>query len=337
MIASAALALTLATTIAGSAPALEVVAHVRAGSTGDPACLHEAVTGFLAGRGIPVRWPADDAAPRADSPPELPRRLTLEIDLTEPARAALSFEDSAGGPKQLREVALERGLDQVGCESLSDVIEASVLALAATPHVVAAPPAAVAAAPLDPPAPVVSIARAPRPDAALDGDRRVLAIAYTLEPVASDVLQSGVELAFGSRPKRYRRRDWMRVSYAFPVTVDAGGASARWQSLSTAWTTSFSNRGPRTWFELAGFMGIGFTFVETRAQGGVASSHTQVGPLFGSDFTVGSRIADHAALYATLRFAFVPTEPVTLEANGVQVFQSWWMFHPSLVVGARWQ
>jgi hypothetical protein len=197
------------------------------------------------------------------------------------------------------------------------------------------------AAPLTPTAPPVSVARQARADAALDGDRPVLALAYTVEPVASDVLQSGVELAFGSPPRRYRRRDWLRLSYGFPATIDADLASLRWQSLAAAWATSFSSRGPRTWFELAGFMGVGFTFTEARLLAGSAPAPadtklTQFGFLFGSDFTLASRIARHAALYATLRFSFIPVEPVTLQADGKQVFQSWLMFHPYLVVGARW-
>ena len=180
-----------------------------------------------------------------------------------------------------------------------------------------------------------------RPDVAVSGDRPALAIAYTLEPAATNILQSGVELALGSRPGRFRRRNWLRVSYAFPVTASVDGASARWQSLSATWATSIASRGRRAWFELGTGLGINLTFVETRAPDATVSvasnSETHVVPTFGSDVTVAVRVAPRAVLYASLRLPVIAAQPVTLESNGRTVFESWWFFRPALVVGGRWQ
>ena len=171
---------------ASTRPAIHVSGRIRARAAADGNCLREAVTGFLAREGVAVGWPDTDATEAA---PSSERRLSVEIDLGEPGRAALAFADSAGGPKRTRDVPLAKGLDQVGCESLADVIASSVLAMAATP---VAPPS-----PSPPPPPAVETVR---PDAAFDGHRHVLTVAYTLEPVASDALQSGVEVGFGFPP-----------------------------------------------------------------------------------------------------------------------------------------
>ena len=249
----------------------------------------------------------------------------------------------------MRELALPHGLDQVGCESLADVIEASVLAMTAAARPAApAPPAPARARPAPTPAardapdaPTPPTVHATRPDAAVSGNRPALAIAYTLEPAATDILQSGVELALGARPGRFRRRNWLRVSYAFPVTASVDGASVRWQSVSAAWAVSISSRGRRAWFELGTGFGFNLTFVETRsldAGGSVASDHeTKIVRTFGSDVTVAVRVAPRAVLYASLRLPVISSQPVTLESNGRTVFENWWFFRPALVVGGRWQ
>jgi hypothetical protein len=318
------------------APAFELVARVRSAPRVNPACLRTAVTGFLAGRGIPVQWPTAETPP-----PERPstRRLSLEIDLTDPARAALTFTDATGGSPQRRELALEHGLDSIGCESLADVIEASVLAMTATAPAVSPSPTSVPAP--DSAAPTPATMPTIRADAAVGGDRPALALAYTLEPAATDIVQSGVELGFGSRPGHLRRRDWLRVAYTFPATANVDGASARWQSLSAAAATSISSRGRRAWFELGTGIGFNVTFVETRsldAGGSIASDHkTQVAPTFGSDVSIAVRVAPRAVLYASLRLPVISSQPVTLQSNGMTVFESWWFFRPALVIGGRWQ
>jgi hypothetical protein len=326
----------------GAAPAIEVSARVRSAPGVNPACLREAVTGFLAGRGIPVHWPAADAPAPEPAPARL---LSLVIDLTDPAGAALTFTEGPGGSPQVRELALAHGLDQVGCESLADVIEASVLAMAATA------PAAPPPAPAPVPAPKPADADAPgalapptvyaaRPDPASAADRPALAIGYTLAPAASDILQSGVELAFASRPGA-RVRSWFRVAYEFPVTASVNGASARWQSVSAIWAPSLASRGRRAWFEIGGGFGFDLSFVDTRtldpAGAAVSSSTTHLAPVFESDVTVAVRVAPLVVLTASLRTPFGVGQAVTLESNGMTVFESWWLFRPMLAVGGRWQ
>jgi hypothetical protein len=354
MIAAAALSLASALLAAAAspgsatpagAPALEVSARVRSAQGVNPACLREAVTGFLAGRGIPVHWPAaNEPAPE----PAPARLLSLVIDLTDPARAALTFTDGAGGSPQVRALALAHGLDQVACESLADVIEASVLAMAASAP--AAAPLPPAPAPIPPPKPADAdtpgaltppAVYAAHPEGAFVGDRPAMAIGYTLQPVASDLLQSGIELGFGSRPGSLRRRNWLRLSYGLPVTASVDGASARWHSVSMASAASVCSRGRRAWFELGGGFGFDLTFVDTRtlnaAGSTVSDSQIHFTATFGADVTGAVRIGPSAVLYASLRLPFIAGQPVTLQPNNMTVFESWWMFRPVLAVGGRWQ
>jgi hypothetical protein len=182
--------------------------------------------------------------------------------------------------------------------------------------------------------------QAARPDAAFVGDRRALAIGYTLAPAASDILQSGVELAFGSRPGGLRRRDWLRLSYAFPVTATVDGASARWQSVTLTWAMAICSRGRRAWFEIGSGLGFELTFVATRsldaAGSAVSSSATHFVPEFEPEITVAVRVAPLVVLTASLRWQFVVGQ-VTLESNGMTVFESWALYQPVVAVGGRWQ
>ena len=125
MIAAAALALasTLAAAVASAAPghaapgatpaatpAFELVARVQSAPGVNPACLRAAVTGFLAGRGIPVQWPAADTPPRERASA---RRLSLEINLDQPgARRPHVHRRNRADCPQRRELALEHGLDR---------------------------------------------------------------------------------------------------------------------------------------------------------------------------------------------------------------------------------
>lgn len=315
---------------AGTGPGIHVTGHIRARERADVDCLREAVTGFLARGGVAVDW--SDASANPVAPPS-ERRLSVEIDLSEPGRAALAFADSAGGPKRTREVRLANGLDQVGCESVADVIASSVLAMAATP--VAPPPPA--PSPPPPPLPAVEIVR---PDAAFDGHRHVLTVAYTLEPVASDALQSGVEVAFGFPPVPTRQRQWLKLWYRLPVTIDADTASVRWSSIAALWAVSLSSRGRRLWFEAASQFGLSVTFVEQRfpaaATGPTSNRQTNVGPEIASDVTAGLRVARDLAVFATFRLSFGSGREVTLEQNGVELFNNWSWVRPALVIGARW-
>ena len=210
------------------------------------------------------------------------------MNLTNPARATLTFTDAGGRSLQRRELALEHGLDQIGCESLADVIEASVLAMTRR-H----PPFLRSArAPVHSDAGTRRTRRARRshhadgapirPDAAVSGDRPALAIAYTLEPAATDILQSGVELAFDPDPGRLRRRDWLRAAYTFPATANADGASARWQSLSADLGDVYRQPRPPRLVRARDRLGINVTFVETRSpdaeESPASSSKTQVAP-----------------------------------------------------------
>jgi hypothetical protein len=314
---------------AGTGPAVHVSGRIRARAAADGDCLREAVTGFLAREGVNVDWLDADATEAA---PSSERQLSVEIDLSEPGRAALAFADSAGGPKRTRDVPLAKGLDEVGCESLADVIASSVLAMAATP---VAPPSPSPSPP--PPTAVETV----RPDAAFDGHRHVVTVAYTLEPVASDALQSGVEVGFGFPPMPTRHRQWLKLWYRLPVAIDADTASVRWSSLAALWAVSLSSRGRRFWFEAASHFGLSATFVEQRfptaATGSTSNQQTKVGPEIAWDVTAGLRVAGDLAVFATLRLSLAAGREVNLDQNGVELFNNWSWLRPGLVLGARWQ
>lgn len=317
---------------AGTDPTIHVSARIQARSGADLRCLREAVTGFLAREGVVVDW-RDAGSPAVAGAAE--QRLSVAIDLNETGRAVLTFVDSASGSKRSRDVPLENGLDQIGCESLADVVASSVLAMISAAPIVPEPPVT------SPPAAPPPVADTVRPDAAFDGHRHVLTVAYTLEPVASDALESGVEVGFGFAPMPSRHRQWLKVWYRMPVTIDAGTASVRWSSVAAAWAVSLSSRGRRAWFEAASHFGVSVDFLEERfsAAGTTPTSNrqTQVGPLVASEVTAGFRVARNLALYATLRFSLFAGREVSLSQNGVDLFDSWSLFRPGLVFGARWQ
>ena len=328
MIAAGAWTLLLSLSLAqptAAAPPLSVVAHVRDGAKADPACLREAVVGFLAGHGIPATWSTPENAGTDPVEARSGRVITVEIDLREAARAALTFADTAGSPPLLREVALQHGLDDVGCEALADVIESVVLALAAGPTdpqpepapAVAAPPAV---------APVAALTKAP-PDAAF-GAGHALSLAYFLQPVAWGTAQSGIELTQAFPPRGFRQRFLLRLSYAFPVTVSADQATVRWQTLTVALGVSTSSRGRRAWLEAATWLGADWTRLERPAVS------TDLTVLWATDLTCGVRVAQHAAMFASFRIAMA--DPITLDAGGERVFESLWAFRPTLLIGGRW-
>src|SRR5262249_46039513 len=149
--------------------------------------------------------------------------------------------------------------------------------------------------------------RLPAPDAAFGADGRAFSVAYTLTPAAWGVMQSGAEVALGFRRQSNRSRLWLRATYDFPAAVNVEGAGMRWQRLSLTFGPTLAARGRRVWLEVGAFIGGVVTLTERSGAAtppdGATKMDRDLDVIYAGELGFGVRVAQHAALYAMLRFS----------------------------------
>ena len=248
---------------AGTRHVVDVTVHGRADRTD---CLEPAVAGALKGAGFDVRW-------RDGEPPmTAAARVSVDVDLRNRERARLAFVPagtSAAAPPAARDVRLDHGLDEAGCEEIAQVVKAAVVSLvdvapepAAPPATRApAPPAAVAPAPS--PSSAAAVVEAPSPVEATSA----IEAAYALGILSWPLVAQRVEVGFMRRLARAfeRSKQVVRIGYTFPATADSNLVSVRFQTLSLRAGGLLTCGGPSRWIEWEGYFGFALTHIEPHA------------------------------------------------------------------------
>jgi hypothetical protein len=325
----------LVTTAKAESPRFAVVATLRGATPKGRACVQPAVGALLRGRGFSLSW-LDDAhgdlklaLPSAKT--EVATVVSLEIDASDSTRIKLTFGDPSGSSPIVRDVPLLHGLDEVGCEAVADIVESTVILLAALPSPAPAPQSVPA-----PPSASVVPQLDLRPDAAFGLTPYSVEVDYTANAVAWNLAEQGLEISIGKRATPRRGQPWLRLAYQFPTAVATALGPVRWQqaSLSPGW--SEATRGRNVWFETGGTFGVDLTYIDPPATVWfLGPSHH-----FGGDLSVslrsavGLRLGTHEALYAALVMTL--GGPSEFDIGGQSACDIWLWFRPGLLVGIRW-
>ena len=325
----------LATTARAESPRFAVVATLRGATQKGRACVQPAVGALLRGRGFSLSWRDTNGdlnhAPRSVQT-DVTTVIPLEIDASESTRIELTFSDPFGSEPIVRDVPLLHGLDEAGCEAVADIVESTVILLAARPR----PTPALPLAPAPAPASVVPQLDL-RPDAAFGLTPYSVEVDYTANAVASNLAEQGLEVSVGERSTPRRGQPWLRLAYQFPTTVPTGSGSVRWQQASLGLGWSEATRGSHLWFETGATLGVDLTYVDPPATVwffGPTSHHfgVDLGVSFRS--AVGLRLGAHESLFAALVMTL--GGPSGFDIGGQPAFDIWLWFRPGLLVGVRW-
>ncbi len=320
---------------AGTPHVVDVTVHGRA----DPSdCLEPAVAGALKGAGFEVRW-------RDGEPPmTAAARLSVDVDLRSRDRARLAFVSAgaSAAPSAARDVRLDHGLDEAGCEEIAQVVKAAVVSLvdvAPEPPAtrVPAPPASGAPAPST----AAAVVEAPSP---LEATSAIEA-AYALGILSWPLVAQRVEVGFMRHlPWAFERsKQVVRIGYTFPATADSNLVSVRFQTLSLCAGGLLTFGGPPRWIEWEAYFGFALTRIEPHAVDGsaVVAAPAQWNPegYFGHRVGLLWRVGagNVLALSVVLDVHLPQRWEVSSGANQapVVVFDAW-MFRPGLQIGLRW-
>jgi len=325
----------LATTARAESPRFAVVATLRGATQKARACVKPAVGALLRGRGFSLSWldDANEDLNHARQPDQAEVRgvISLEIDASASTQIELTFSDPLGGSPIVRAVPLSHGLDEVGCEAVADIVESTVILLAARPS----PAPALQSVPAPPSASVVPLLDL-RPDAAFGLTPYSVEVDYSANAVAWNLAEQGLEISVGRRATPRRGQPWLRLAYQFPTAVATALGPVRWQQASLGLGWSEATRGRHVWFETGGTFAVDLTYVDPPATVWfLGPSHH-----FGGDLSlslrsaVGLRLGAHEALYAALVMTL--GGPSEFDIGGQSAFDIWLWFRPGLLVGVRW-
>ncbi len=323
------------TTARAESPRLTVVATLRGATQQGRACVQPAVGALLRGRGFSVSWLDTNGNPDhalQSVQTEVTTVISLEIDASALTRIELTFSDPLGGSPIVRDVPLSHGLDEVGCEAVADIVESTVILLAARPS----PAPVVQSVPAPPSASVVPQLDL-QPDAAFGLTPYSVEVDYTANAVAWNLAEQGLEVSIGKRTTPRRGQPWLRLAYHFPTAVATALGPVRWQQASLGLGWAEATRGRYVWFETGGTFGVALTYVDPPATVwffGPTSRHFGVDLSVSFRSAVGLRLGAHEALYAALVMTL--GGPSEFDIGGQSAFDIWLWFRPGLLVGVRW-
>ena len=252
---------------------------------------------------------------------------------------------ASAAPPAARDVRLDHGLDEAGCEEIAQVVKAAVVSLVdVAPEPAAtrapAPPAAVAPGPSSSAA--AAVVEAPSP---VDATSAIEA-AYALGILSWPLVAQRVEVGFMRRlPWAFERsKQVVRIGYTFPATVDSNLVSVRFQTLSLRAGGLLTFGGPSRWIEWEGYFGFALTHIAPQAVEGsgvdVAPAHWLPEGYFGHRVGLLGRVGAGNVLALSVVMDFhmpqrweIPSPPPN---EGPVVILDAWMFRPGLQIGLRW-